>query len=355
MSTQDNKSYIKYSWFLMGMVFLVILAGGVVRMTQSGMGCPDWPRCFGMWIPPTDASQLPADFEKYLSKQDIDHSFNVYHTWIEYINRLLGALLGVFIFIYALWTAVRFSARKPRMKQLLLGCLGTAVVLIVSAIAGVPLLLKALGLFFVGLALYSMYYSVRHSERRVLMIVALLLLVAVAIQGYLGKVVVDENLNVVKITIHMIGALVIAALPLINISRLNGSKVKVPGIVRHGTTALVIIVLLQIVLGTQVREEIDAISKSLSYQNRELWIERLGQIFVIHRSFSWVVLIGSIVIWYKSRAIPRFKRMASMLLAVLGLIIVLGVVMSYLDMPAIAQPIVGNYFNFVTFCRCVLS
>ena len=90
------------------MVFLVILAGGVVRMTQSGMGCPDWPKCFGMWIPPTDASQLPADFEKYLSKQDIDHSFNAYHTWIEYINRLLGALLGLFILGYLVWTIRKF-------------------------------------------------------------------------------------------------------------------------------------------------------------------------------------------------------------------------------------------------------
>jgi len=339
MSTQSNKSYIKYSWFLMGMVFLVILAGGVVRMTQSGMGCPDWPRCFGMWIPPTDASQLPADFEKYLSKQDIDHSFNVYHTWIEYINRLLGALLGVFIFIYALWTAVRFSDRKPRMKQLLLACLGVALSLVIFGSLGAMSLLKVFALMFVGVALYSMYFAVRHSDRRSMVIVAILLLIAVAIQGYLGKIVVDENLNVVKITIHMVGALVIAALPLINISKLSTAKIGVPGIVRHGTTALIIIVLMQIVLGTQVREEIDAISKSLSYQNRELWIEGLSEIFLVHRSFSWLVVLGSVGIWYKSKNSSRFRMMAKMLLAVLAVIILLGIVMSYLDMPAVAQPL----------------
>src|SRR5882672_9799110 len=83
------------------LTFLVVIAGGVVRTTQSGMGCPDWPKCFGKWIPPTNASELPPDFEKYLRQQDIDHTFNAWHTWIEYFNRLLGALLGVFAVIQA--------------------------------------------------------------------------------------------------------------------------------------------------------------------------------------------------------------------------------------------------------------
>ncbi len=148
-----NTKYIRFTRFILVFVFVVILAGGVVRTTQSGMGCPDWPTCFGMWVPPTHAEQLPPDFEKYLKQQDIDHSFNVYHTWIEYLNRLVGALLGIFILIHVIWS-------------------------------------------------YRAFFKVKKS----IFWWSLFLLAATGFQGWLGKKVVDANLAVVKITIHMLVA-----------------------------------------------------------------------------------------------------------------------------------------------------
>lgn len=109
-------------------VYLLILIGGVVRSTGSGMGCPDWPKCFGTWIPPTQAGQLPANYKEIYTAQRVaknqklartlerlgfqqaageifahpsqyvETDFNPVKTWIEYANRLLGALIGLFVF-----------------------------------------------------------------------------------------------------------------------------------------------------------------------------------------------------------------------------------------------------------------
>jgi heme a synthase len=60
-----------FSWVVLVNIFLVIIAGSVVRMTGSGMGCPDWPKCFGYLIPPTEKAQLLWESAKEFDKGQI--------------------------------------------------------------------------------------------------------------------------------------------------------------------------------------------------------------------------------------------------------------------------------------------
>ena len=121
-------------------IYLVIFAGIFVRVTESGMGCPDWPKCYGSIVPPTSIEQLTWFPEKEYSKgqmiikktegltflykakysftsslhwnnlnwheiSDSEHDyaeFSPFKTWVEYLNRCLGALSGVFIIMLVL-------------------------------------------------------------------------------------------------------------------------------------------------------------------------------------------------------------------------------------------------------------
>lgn len=284
--SKNNRSFIKYTWFVALFVFVVIAAGGIVRTTQSGMGCPDWPTCFGRWIPPTNVSQLPPDFEKYLRHQDIDHTFNVYHTWVEYLNRLLGALLGIFLLAHTVWAFKKFFKTNRRI------------------------------LWWSGAVL-----------------------VLTGIQGWLGKKVVDANLAGVKVTAHMLIALAIAAIPLYIIYLLRHKPILQNRNLKLLATAALAAVIIQIILGTQVRERVDEVSQSLGYHQRNLWIERLGTIFVIHRSFSWAVIILSVLVFVKGYKLPGLRKESWLVAILAGSSIVLGIVMAYHHIPAFAQPL----------------
>lgn len=276
-------------------VYLLIAAGGIVRSTGAGMGCPDWPKCFGSWVPPTEAYQLPSDYKAiYGAKLKGDVEFNVVKTWTEYINRLLGVFTGLLIFA-TLLASLRYlrSSKSP--------------------------------LFYASLAAF----------------------ILVGFQGWLGSKVVSTELHPVMVTIHMIVAIVIVFILIYILFKSHPNALA--SIQRKGSTNLGQLIKLaiglsfcQVILGTQVREAIDGVIADLGYASRGQWIDALGLSFYIHRSFSIIVLgINALLVYrlldgQKSRLVILLSQG---IIAVVLLEILTGIVMAYWAVPAFAQPL----------------
>jgi len=313
-----SKAFRNYVWFVLINIFLVIVAGSVVRTTQSGMGCPDWPTCFGSYIPPTEMKQvlfqpnhtykkgqfiIYNDSLKYASQKFVSSSnfnpsnwkqyekhnhakFNVYNTWIEYINRLLGALLGIWLLILFAWSLKFFSLNK--------------------AIAGLSFVLVALTGF----------------------------------QAWLGKTVVDSDLALLKITLHMFGALAMVFLCLyILFLATNKHTINADKKIVWLNVVLFLITFIQIILGTNVRGQIDTISDKMITLNRSGWIEQLNFYFYIHRSFSLAIAALAIYLFFITKYKPKISALFVKTIGVIVLEIVVGIVLTYVDFPATAQPI----------------
>lgn len=304
-------------------VYLLILVGGIVRSTGSGMGCPDWPKCFDRWVPPTEVSQLPDNYkEAYAQKRleknervvgyleilnftDLAHrisnddsireeaDFNPVKTWTEYVNRLIGAVIGLLIF-------ATFIA--------------------------------------------SLHY--RKSDPMVT-ILAFVSVITVGFQGWIGSIVVSTNLLSGMITFHMLLALLLVCILIYIVFRTQPSQQHRESSTSSQLSGLVLLLLVvtlaQIVIGTQVRESINEVARAMGESQREGWIDELGSVFTLHRAISFLVIAAHVITFFM--IYQRFGRSGNLtqwglvLVIVIGLEILSGGVMAFFGIPRFAQPI----------------
>jgi cytochrome c oxidase assembly protein subunit 15 len=277
------------------------------------MGCPDWPTCFGKWIPPTSVSELPPDykeqnaayrdkknqkFARYLSIIGLEETsrkiledksilkeadFNPARTWVEYVNRLVGVTIGLFIIalFFASW-----SLRKAS-PQIFYGSLAALILVIV--------------------------------------------------QGWFGSIVVSTNLTPWTITLHMFQAIVLIAVLIWLMVQTGQREVSEFKGIRIWLAGGMVIVLIQTFLGTEVRSAIDRLV--FASVGRDEWIEGAGMDFIIHRGFSWAVVLLLAGLWLKFRKTTGEKSLTlGPFLLILGSLLT-GGGMAYFSVPAFLQPV----------------
>src|SRR5690606_24069690 len=175
------------------------------------------------------------------------------------------------------------------------------------------------------------------NSRRVITVISFLSLVLVSFQGWIGSFVVSSNLTPWTITVHMFLALLLVAMLvyLVHVSAPHPEPVSS----KTGfwwLIACIAVVLVQILLGTQVREAIDAVSAQVA---RSEWISAVYADFVIHRSFSWIVLllhVGLVLNLRKSRVLRPLQLVLILLLLAT---VLTGIAMAWFSVPAVLQPL----------------
>tara|TARA_Y100001934_G_C12341035_1_gene770230 strand:- start:227 stop:1159 length:933 start_codon:yes stop_codon:yes gene_type:complete len=226
-----------------GMTYLLIFIGGMVRVAGAGMGCPDWPKCFGRWIPPMNLDQLPEHIDPA--------KFNIVLAWIEYCNRLFGAIVGLVISI-TLYLGLKNYSKFPRIKW--------------SLIAAFVLTL---------------------------------------FEGWLGSVLVDTLLNPLTITLHLFFALIIVMLLLF--ASQESYYIENPNAELHSHYSsnmgilfgiMASALLIEVVLGTEIRGGLEMIRKENPMVESQFLIDMLGPFKYAHSILGFLIAILSGFIWY---------------------------------------------------------
>lgn len=264
--------------------YLLIAVGGLVRAAGAGLGCPDWPKCFDRWIPPTHVSQVPPSIDPAL--------FNVTKAWIEYVNRLIGVAVGILIFV----TLVLAWRRHRKQKRILWPTIAAFIL--------------------------------------------------VGFEGWLGGQVVAAKLAPLVLSAHLAFALVIVGLLLYATVQAFfpddlGSD-QLPQWRRtiwRSTLAVIVFGLVQVALGAIVRGEAQLLGKA--GVPRDLWLSQIGPIYHVHSNLSVLVaaaVLGlSIYVCTRAASTRWLRRTALLTIVLLALQVAAGLGLRWFEMLPLFQ------------------
>ncbi|PWB73665.1 hypothetical protein C3F09_04995 [candidate division GN15 bacterium] len=233
------RSFRRLAYVTVLAVYFLIFVGGLVRVAGAGLGCPDWPKCFGRWIPPLSTQDIPPGIDP--------SSFNLTLAWIEYGNRLVGMAVGLLVLATAMM-AIKAHRKEPRILY--------------------PSLAAAL---------------------------------LTAYQGWQGGKVVASNLQPVMVSVHLLLSFLIVSL-LVYVAQQSYYREKgttsAPGssLSLRWAAALWGGGLVQTVLGTFVRGKLQALTEQFTLLPDSQLLARVGVIQDVHMLFGMLLAIATWVI-----------------------------------------------------------
>ncbi len=302
------KIYQKIAIGALVSLIVLIFVGAVVRASGAGMGCPDWPTCWGCLIPPTDVKDVDfdqLDIEKFQKKAErhgrdpaeitvetLRAEFNPVHTWTEYINRLTSLPLGI-----------------------------------------------------LTLATFIGSFAYRRSKPSVFL-AALLSLILLLVNAWMGARIVYTGLQPGVITLHMALAIMMVC-SLVYVVWKSADQPRALGVkssankgVYWTAVALFVLILIEGIMGSQVRELTDELKKSHAEAARSEWVNQLEDslVYLFHRSFSWLILILAWVYFFTTGRLKSGLRwMEFSVLAIVLAQMFLGLVLSQVGILPVVQ------------------
>lgn len=317
MENKANSLFIKFTKWTMFFTIFVVFAGSIVKVTGSGMGCPDWPKCFGYYAPPFSADKItwktsheyeanqmiihqgelliaPQDFKtnEDFNKSNWElydkHDYNEYqpiHTIIESINRWTSVLLGFVAF------GMLFYSFKTQLYRGLNIVLATAV------------------FFLIGF------------------------------EAWLGKLVVEGVLNPTDISYHMLAAFgIIIVLSATHSRNSKTESIAYSDLYKKVQIGAFLYLLFQLVLGVVLRQTFDAYADIA----RDTWVDEASLTFYVHRSSSLIYVLLTFITWRITKDLSKDSyewKNFKWLLVITILEVLSGAIMGYLDVPKSAQPV----------------
>ena len=269
----------RFSWTATIATYLLIFTGGLVRVSGAGLGCPDWPKCFGRWLPPTSVDQLPANIDPSL--------FNFTLAWIEYGNRLLGMTVGLLILI----TAILALVHARGIRRVWLPAIASAIL--------------------------------------------------VAFVGWQGGQVVAAELKPLLVAVHLLLSFLIASLLTYQTQQLHfiahpdaETKAVYPAKMVRWVFVTWILAILQSTLGTQLRAAVKTIQDAMPLGGHSMWLDAVGPIKHAHMFLG--IIVAALASHLGAKLLRRAQQpsplvfQASMGLLILGLLMfVIGLMMAF--------------------------